>query len=275
MNSVRVFRKLTRVHQALLTGAGAWVTSLLSPEPNLLSPRRLAVAAVMFFALLGASLFHFGAAKQVYARKHWDRLPIKHPRFLTALGLTFMSLSVAIAGWKLPLAVFWITLGDAVIIILYARYLSRHWATKNIVIAWVCTTTILLGSLSMSIHHPLIPAASVTIFFAYWAREILKDVEDIRANQGIRVTLPIAFTTHRALDVAAVMLGIAAFGAVISLYTVRASSAASLLIVVIGLMYIYSLWRIRRADDPTHYEQWISTASWLWILVVITQIPRH
>ncbi|MFH0853388.1 MAG: UbiA family prenyltransferase [bacterium] len=166
----------------------------------------------MGIGVLGASLFHFGAADKMYARKKHDCVPTTKPWILTTLGSLAIILSVFIAFRYLPRAAQALVVADALVILLYARVLARHWVTKNAVIAFICITPILLGWLSGHRLHAGIPLAIAVVFTAIWAREILKDISDIRANEGIRVTLPMWIGIRGARIVAGALLCLSVFG---------------------------------------------------------------
>ncbi|MBU0707236.1 UbiA family prenyltransferase [Patescibacteria group bacterium] len=191
MRSFYFWFRVCRPHNCLTAALGTWIIALLSNGPEWITSVKLAASLSMGIGCLGASLFHYGAANKMYARKHWDNVEVENPKLLIVLGLLAFAVSILLALMFLPTTTWFVVFYNTIAIVLYSRVLSRHWVTKNVVIAVVCTTPILLGWLSGQRLHSAVPFGIITIFCAYWAREIVKDVTDIEANQGIRVTLPI------------------------------------------------------------------------------------
>ena len=199
MSSLKFWIKVTRPIQCLLAACATWVIALLSNGPMWFTTEKLAAAGLMFVSTLGASVYHYGAANKMYARKTWDLVEVEYPKRLVLFGALCLVTAIAIAVFFLPAICIWITVISANIIVCYARFLSKHWATKNVVIAFVCTTPILIGWLSGHRMHPAIPYFAGFAFFGYWSREIIKDLQDIKANHGIRVTLPMWIGPKRAM----------------------------------------------------------------------------
>lgn len=204
---VRFLWKVTRPIQFLTAFMGTWCVALLSNAPT---SYRLYASLVMGLICLGASLFHYGAARKMYARKDWDLVQVNHPALLVLSGLAAFGGAVAISWRHLPWECMAITCFDVIAISLYARMFSRLWLTKNITIALVCVTPILMGWAIGSRIHPAIHYTLWAVFSAYYAREIVKDVHDIRANDGIRVTLPMVIGVSDALRLAGFVLALSA-----------------------------------------------------------------
>lgn len=204
MRSLKFWYKVTRPEQCCIAGCAAWLTALLSNGPLWFTPEKIAAGLVMFCAVLGASLIHYGLANKMYARKYWDLVEVDRPDILVQLGSLAFLFAVEIALYFLPLPCTAIVIADALAIAAYSLKLSRHWTTKNLTIAFVCTTPVLVGWLSGHRLHPVVPYLICAAFFAYLAREIIKDYTDLKANNGIRVTLPMWLGVENALRVAAV-----------------------------------------------------------------------
>lgn len=206
MSSFTFWRKVLRPEQAFLGALATWVVAVLSDGNDWVGLTKMAAACIVALNIVGASVFHYGAARRMYARKEWDRIEVRKPGRLIALGSLLFLASSSGALVMLPAPCFWITVGNAVAISCYAWWLAKHWITKNVIIALVCTTPVIIGWLSGHKLHPALPYLALATFFAYWTREIVKDYLDIKANEGIRVTLPLWLGhkhAHRALYVAA------------------------------------------------------------------------
>lgn len=190
MRSFTFWWKVSRPHHCLAAALGAWIAVLLSDGSDYWSVVKLGAALSLCLGCLGASIYHYGAANTMYARKYWDRVDVRSPILLTCIGAFFLLLSVAVAIATLPHAAALIVVYNFIAVVCYARFLAKHWTTKNLVISCVCVSPILVGWLSGHRLHPAVPFGIFAIFFGYWAREIIKDIDDLEANNGIRVTLP-------------------------------------------------------------------------------------
>lgn len=209
MRSLTFWLKVTRPLQVIATMLGAWIVALLSNGPLWLTSTKLAAAGSMGLCCLGASLFHYGAAHRMYARKQWDFVEVDRPEVLVGFGLTAMFAAIGLAWLFLPRICVVISAFNLIAIVLYARVLSRTWLTKNIVIGLVCTTPVLVGWLSGHRINPALPYLIGIILCTYIAREIIKDIHDLQANNGIRVTLPMRIGIRSARLIAAgfILLG--------------------------------------------------------------------
>ncbi|MFA6501115.1 MAG: UbiA family prenyltransferase [Patescibacteria group bacterium] len=203
--------KMTRFHLAVMAAIAAWVAAMLSNGPHWITVPKVAAPAIMFFAVIGASTFHFVAANPMYKRKneHWAIDGWWHRASLIIFGLAGMLLAVGIASRYLNRYCQIVVAVDAVIIVCYAAWLSRYWLTKNLLIAVVCVSPIILGWLAGHRTHPSMPYAILVAFFAYLAREIVKDVEDRYINHGRRITLPLWLGVEPARHIAGTVMLVA------------------------------------------------------------------
>lgn len=91
----------------------------------------------------------------------------------------------------------------------------------------------------------ILPYAIWIVFFAYLTREIVKDVCDIRANHGIRVTLPMRLQVSGAMRVAGLFAGVSLLGVVILFGSVL---QPSLFVVVLGAtaicLFAHTTWKL-------------------------------
>ena len=203
MSSLTFWIKVTRPIQCIIAGCAAWLIALLSNGPLWATPPKISAGVIMFFCVMGSSLYHYGLAKKIYARKYWDLVEVDRPVLLVMLGSAAFLTAIVLALYYLPTSCAFIVILDALAIIAYSRKLSAHWTTKNLTIAFVCTTPVLVGWFSGHRLHPVVPYLIGATFFGYLAREIIKDYTDLKANEGIRVTLPMWLGVENALRVAA------------------------------------------------------------------------
>ena len=210
MRSFNYYLQVARPQLIVITAFATWITAMLSNGPDWFTTAKIASPAAMALSVLGASLYHFGAANPMYTRKS-EALSVR-PLIrvgLIALGLVGMFAAIYVAFAYLNAICQVIVVIDAIIIVAYASILSRHWLTKNLLIALVCVSPILLGWFAGHRLHPSVPYGITVTFFVYLAREIIKDIQDRVANNGYRVTLPLWLGVRPARLIAASILCIA------------------------------------------------------------------
>lgn len=209
MSTWNYIRKITRPSQCILAGLATWVVALLSNGAQWATISKLAAAATIFFSVLGASLWHYGARADVYAKKHYDLVLVKNPGRLLHVGSISFSISILFAILFLPWICAIIAALNMLIIFLYAKHLDQFWPWKNLIIAFVCTTPLLIGWMSGKHLHPVVTPMIIASFFIYLTREILKDIQDREANHGLRFTMVMDLGIPASLRVAGLQLSIA------------------------------------------------------------------
>jgi len=209
--SLAICLKMTRFRLAVMAAIAAWVAAMLSNGPHWLTVPKVAAPVIMFFGIIGASIFHFVVANPMYKRKneHWAIDGWWRKTSLAIFGLAGMLLAIGIATMYLNRYCQAVVAVDAVIIVCYAGLLSRYWLTKNLLIAVACVSPIILGWLTGHRTHPSMPYAILVAFFAYLAREIVKDVEDRHINHGRRITLPLWLGVEPARHIAGTVMLVA------------------------------------------------------------------
>jgi 4-hydroxybenzoate polyprenyltransferase len=183
---------------------------MLSNGPEAFSVYKVIAPIVIALTVLGASLYHFGAANPMYTRKNEALSATKPARIALVFGgVIAMLAAMKITSHYLNSMCQLIVVIDAVIIIAYAGILSRYWLSKNLLMTFVCVSPVLLGWFAGERLHPDVPYGIALTFFAYLAREITKDIQDIKANHGHRITLPIWLGIIPARRITAVVIAIA------------------------------------------------------------------
>lgn len=132
--------KITRPGVVMAGVLGTYVVAIVSNGHDILSLNKIAAATSMGFSCLGSSVCHFGIAHKIYKRKWYDPVPVKKPWLFVLTGLCFFAVSILIPAATLPPRCIYVAISIPLAIILYGKYLSKHWTTKNLLIAAVCTT---------------------------------------------------------------------------------------------------------------------------------------
>lgn len=257
MSSWKYLQKITRPSQCILAALATWVVALLSNGPYWFTEAKIAAAAVIFFSVLGSSLWHYGARADMYAQKHYDLVLVKNPSRLLHLGSIAFACSILLATLFLPWSCIAIATLNMFVIFLYAKHLDQFWPWKNLVIAFVCTTPLLLGWMSGQHLHPVVFPLIVAAFFIYLTREILKDIQDREANHGLRYTMVMDLGVPTSLRIAGAQLAIA-FGAMIyAHHFIPTTSMLANLAFWIGTLILlwYSVKLLRGSDIASHYQR--------------------
>lgn len=237
MSTLRYWVKITRPTQCLLGGIAAWIVALLSNGPTWFTSEKIAAGVVISLSVLASSVWHYGARADVYARKHWDPVFVEKPWFLMCAGAGIFLASIILAGVFLPVECMMIAVSNAIIIMLYAKRLDQHWPFKNLSIAAVCVTPLVLGWFSGHRFNPIVPSLILATFFVYLAREIFKDVVDREANQGHRFTMVMDLGTVAAVRIGGIALTTAIL---LILYSLRFAPASILvwILSIAGMIWL-------------------------------------
>lgn len=197
--------KLIRPILPISSGLAAWI---IAQACGAKFEQSIAVAISIALSTIGSSLYHYGGANWMYTRKS-DRLKFEDPELLRLTGLAIFCVSIGIAVLWLPKACVLICLFNTLAIAAYSAKLSSHWITKNITMSIISTTPILIGWYAGDVTHPIVPWAIGLAAISHLAREIIKDVKDILADEGKRITLPMVLGPRKALQISGVLLLIA------------------------------------------------------------------
>ncbi len=239
--------KLVRPIMPISSGLATWI---IAQSCGATFTASLAAAISMALGTIGASFYHYGGAAWMYARKS-ERFKFKDPEIIRLLGLLMFGISICIATIYLPKECVFICVFNTLAIAAYSAKLSSHWMTKNITMTLVCATPIIMGWQSGETTHPVIYWGLGLAFLSYFAREVIKDVQDIKANEGKRVTLPMILGTDRVLQIAGALLVIAtivSFGMMQSINNpiqIGLTIGAALIFLVTGTILLISkkAWR--------------------------------
>ena len=206
MRSFHCFFQMVRIQHILMGTLTTWIVVALSEGST---SAKVLAPLVIALQIAGASLFYFAVANQMYGRKHSGYLLANWPIIIMGvLGLLAM-VSGTIISAQLSYSCLAVAIFNPVVIVLYKDYISKWWLSKNLLMAAVCITPVLLGWWAGSgSTHPAVPGGAVAVFFTYLAREIIKDIQDMEVDRHRRRTLPL----ERGVGVARVLAGTSMLG---------------------------------------------------------------
>ena len=191
---------LIRAHACATAAAGVVVGGFLA-DATLAADKVLLMATVVFLLTAG------GNALNDFVDRDIDRInrairPIpsgalapNHALFL-ALGLFALGVgaSLALSPWCVALA-----LVNSAVLIFYARSSKRLHVIKNVIVGYLVGSVFLFAAYTPDRLNSMVVALACCAGLATFAREIVKDVEDLDGDRhhGAR-TLPIILDARRA-----------------------------------------------------------------------------
>jgi len=111
------------------------------------------------------------------------------PKAALAFSLALLVIANALAALFLPLVSIAIAAGFTLLYIAYSAVLTKAKYFGNIVVAAGTSFTLVFGA-SLLGEYKIIAVLAASAFFANMARELIKDIEDVEADRGSKVTLP-------------------------------------------------------------------------------------
>jgi geranylgeranylglycerol-phosphate geranylgeranyltransferase len=209
MTSISDLLKLMRYGNCLMSAVAAVLGALVSSK-YMFADHPLdvaAAAAVVFLFTGGGNTLNDYLDAAIDANAHPGR-PIPSGRIsrenaqrFSALLFTFsvlISLTINIPAILLVLI-------SLFIMMLYEFRLKKAGLTGNLSISWLTASLFLFGALSVG-ETLAVWALFATSFMATLGREIIKDIQDIDADRGIRKTLPMKIGMVNAERAASVAL---------------------------------------------------------------------
>mgnify|MGYP006282499029 FL=1 len=257
------YLELARVGNAVAAGALTFVGSFVAG--GLDSPWAVALAVIATAAATGA-----GNAVNDYFDRDIDAVnrpgrPIPSGRVSTRAAAAFAAalfLVATAAAVSLPIVALSIAVVNLLALLAYTQLFKGLPAVGNVVVAYLTGSTFVVGAAAVG---PIAPP-TWTLFglaaTATFAREVVKDVEDVAGDreEGLR-TLPIVVGERPALALAAVAMGAAALAS--ALPYVDGTFGAAYLVVVLpadAAMVGATAWGFR---DPGSAQRWIKRGTFL------------
>lgn len=183
--------KIIRPIDCVIAAIGVFIGYSLSIEGIQFSyPLLYAMLAVFFVCAGGQSIndfFDFEVDKKTNKKKPLVKGTITKKTALIYSAILFVigiSFSFFISQLALITAIFF-----ALLLIVYSALMKKIKYFGNFVVSFSVAFTILFGAIiSMNFFLPFI--LFVSAFFANTSREVIKDLEDLGTEQGIKITLP-------------------------------------------------------------------------------------
>ena len=183
---------LLRWPNALLAAGGVVIGAWWVSGPPLGAPTWWTVGAAMGLTLL-ANAWNDACDADIDRIAHPER-PIPSGRVDRRTAVI-----VALAGGAAGIIMSWIadpslgilSIGVAVVMVVYSLRLKRRGLAGNLVVAVLASLPFLYGAWSAGRPDHVIPLLSLAIPL-HFAREVAKDLEDVEGDRATRSTLPVA-----------------------------------------------------------------------------------
>ncbi|MBU2100551.1 UbiA family prenyltransferase [Candidatus Micrarchaeota archaeon] len=185
------FIKIIRPIDCIIAALGAFIGYSLSIQSIAFNELILYAMLTVFFVCAGGQtindFFDYSIDKKTNKNKPLVKGTIKRK---DAMIFAFILFGVGIGfGFAVSELAAIVTVFFALILILYSALMKKIKYFGNFVVSFSVAFTILFGAIiSMNFFLPLI--LFVAAFFANTSREIIKDLEDLGSEQGIKITLP-------------------------------------------------------------------------------------
>ncbi len=120
------------------------------------------------------------------------------------LSFTFFTISILLSA-LINVYALAVALVSLAIMVSYEYRLKNSGLSGNAAIAWLTASLFLFGAVAVGSILP-VWAFFATSFLATLGREVIKDVEDMDADKGIRKTLPMVLGTRKSMGLSTVSL---------------------------------------------------------------------
>jgi len=202
--------RLIRPANVLMSCVGTSIGLLIAIEGHwswLLHPNALkAVLIVALYTAAGNVLNDF-TDREIDRIAHPERpIPSGNVEARTALCTAVV---LFVVGQTLALtvnaAIFLIAFLNLGIMVLYETYTKNRGIVGNLSIAWLTASLFLFGAAAVG-RTERIGVFLLLSFFATTGREIIKDIQDMEGDRGIRCTVPLTAGRKKALLIASIFL---------------------------------------------------------------------
>jgi len=253
---LRAYIESLRLFTSLLVPAVVYIGGLVAGASYVSVP--LLFAMISFFLLAAGSMpLNDYFDREIDAIVHPKRgIPSKRvkPNELLVLSLGLFSIGVVIS-YFINWVCFGIVLFTLVFIFLYESFFKKMGLAGNVVVAFLSAMSFTFGS--SALNQPFASVfLSIIAFLLFTGREILKDVEDVSGDKGIRQTLPMNVGEKNAAIIGSVFI---IAGAVVTPlpYLLNQLGAGYLFsIILVDILGLYAV--VKTLQDVNHTTRTVS-----------------
>lgn len=187
------------------------------------------------------------------------------PKAALAFSLLLFAAGNALALAFLPLASVVIAVAFTVLLIAYSAVLTKAKFIGNFVVASGTAFTLLFGA-SLLGNYAIVAVLALAALFANLARELIKDIEDLKADKGLKKSLPMVLGKKKTLWFVFAYYLVAIIAVYVPAFAGWFNSLAFIALVTIAnLVFVKSLWKAKRGEFAS--AQRLSKAGMLIALI--------
>lgn len=263
----KFFVEIIRPANCILAGAAVFIGQAVAT-------RAIAFSEAIFFAMISAFLICAGGQvindffdieidKKIRPQKI---LPSKKMSANTAL---VYSATLFLAGIIFAAAINFHALAIAFIftalLILYSAFIQKQKFFGNIIVALGTAFTLVFGA-SITQNYGTIVFLAASAFFANIAREIIKDVQDKKADEGYKKTIPMILPQKQVNALVLLLYILAFFIALAPVFLLQITNPVYTgMIIAAGMVFIYSF-KLLAGKNPEKAQAYSKTGMALSLL---------
>jgi 4-hydroxybenzoate polyprenyltransferase len=202
---IKILRPVNCVMAALGTFIGYSIaSSLLECQPGILLECQPGIGLAMLVAFLvcgGGMVINDYFDLEIDRKQHPEKAlvsgRIKPKAALLYSALLFLA-GIVLAFLYLPTTAFIIALAFTILLVAYSRFLGKAKYLGNWVVASGTAFTLVFGA-SLVGNYTVVAWLAIAALFANLARELIKDVEDLKVDKGFKQSLPMVLGKKKTL----------------------------------------------------------------------------
>ncbi len=209
-------------------------------------PVLIAMIAAFFVCAAGQIINDFFdfAIDLKKGHKKYESVNKENKQQLLWIAIVFFIIGNALA-FLINQNAFLIALGISVLLIIYSSILQKQKWLGNLVVALGTALPLVFGAAVFG-DFVVIAWLAASAFLANWAREIVKDVEDLEADQGHKMTLPMLFKMSTIDSVVASLVFLAiVFSYAPVFLNLFGNSAFLVLVTIANVLFLKAFWEFR------------------------------
>jgi geranylgeranylglycerol-phosphate geranylgeranyltransferase len=236
----KAYMELSRVGNSLMAGIAILIGFFLSNGTNAYTAF-FATLSGMFICSAGQAINDYFDA-DIDAKTSKNR-PIpsgrieKRKAMFYAMWLFFFGI---VGAFFINLAALGIAVIFAILLIAYPMFMNKVKYAGNFVVAAGTAITFIYGAAATGFIPNIVVFLAVTAFFSNLAREITKDIEDIRKDKGAKRTLPMVLSARSAKVFVAVYYALAIIGGISAYSLFQLNNYFLAFILLSSAVFIYA-----------------------------------
>ncbi len=252
---MKPFLRLIRPINCMMASLAVLIGAYLGGIAGTLA--QVAFAMVAAFAISGGGM----VINDYYDRKldsiYDDDRPIPSgdvsPKSASIISLVFFSIGIYLSFWINTYA-FTLALVNSVLLMAYAKDLQKRFFLSNLTVSFLVGSTFVFGGLAVSNFTPALLLALMA-FSANTAREIIKDLEDKRADATKDIkSVPIVMGKNKARMLSSLFAVAAVLFTPLPLVLGVFGLWYGITVLLSVVVFLKSVYMIEKGDDPSKIQ---------------------